>query len=121
MRSSDPDDIQLSQVAANVFYDILTTQVTVHKKCLNAILPFLCRGVFQTCDPAFNVSIRQRLCRRVCETLTNFVCNEGWINLSSQLGILDFISLNIYSSCDVLDWANGGDAPDCTDTLDGGG
>ena len=94
--------------------------MTVHKKCLDAILPFVCRGVFQTCDPAFNVSIKQRLCRRVCETLNHFVCNEGWISLLSQLNIVNMPSLNIYSSCDVLDWANGGDIPDCIDTLDGG-
>ena len=120
VRSSDPNDITLNQFAANIFYEILTNQVTVHKKCLDAILPFVCRGVFQTCDPAFNVSIRQRLCRRVCETLTHFVCNEGWINLKSQLDNINLPGLNIYPSCNVLDWANGGDTPDCIDTLDGG-
>jgi len=44
----------------------------------------------------------------------------GKARLKSQLGNLDFISLNIYSSCDFLDPANGSDAPDCTDSLDGG-
>ena len=122
VRRSDPEDITHNQLAASIFYEILTNQVvTVHKKCLDAALPFICRGVFQTCDPAFNVSIRQRLCRRVCETLTTFVCNEGWINLSTQLSNLNFPSLNIFSSCNVLEWANGGDSPDCTDMLDGGG
>ena len=113
-------NISKSQSTALTFYYLLTShQLTVHKQCLNVLLPFICRWVFPTCDPAFNVSIEQYICRRSCEIFTNFVCNEVWLTIISQLGNLDFFAVNI-PICDYLEYSNGGDAPDCIDTIDGG-
>lgn len=113
-------NISTSEITASAFYNLLTTsQLTVHKQCLNVLLPFVCRWVFPTCDPAFNVSIEQYICRRGCEILTNFVCNEVWLAVLSQVNNLDFLSVNI-PICDFLKRSNGGEAPDCIDTLDGG-
>lgn len=112
-------DISKSQRTASTFYHLLTSQLTVHKQCLKVLLPFVCRWVFPTCDPAFNVSIEQYVCRRGCEILTNFVCNEVWLTILSQIDNLSFLSVDI-PVCDYLEYANGGEAPNCIDTLDGG-
>ena len=118
--SSDPDvNISKSQYTVNLFYHILTSFLNPNKKCLDVALPFLCRGLFPTCDPAFNVSVRQRVCARTCEILTVFVCNELWNSLSKQLANLNLITVSI-STCNANIRANGGEAPDCMDTLDGG-
>ena len=113
------ENISASQRTALVFYYLLTSQLTVHKQCLDVLLPFVCRWVFPTCDPAFNVSVEQYICRRGCEILTNFVCNEVWMTVIAQAGILDFLSVSV-PICDFLERSNGGEAPDCIDTLDGG-
>ena len=111
--------IATNEFTSAVFYTLLTSRLAVHKQCLNALLPFICRWVFPTCDPAYNVSVQQYTCRRTCEIFTNFVCNEVWLFVLSQIGILDFGTVGV-PVCDTLDRANGGDLPDCFDTLQGG-
>ena len=113
------DGIDTSERTAAIFYNLLTSRLSVHKQCLTVLLPFICRWVFPTCDPAFNVSVEQYTCRRTCEILTNFVCNEVWLIILSQLENLHFLGVNV-PVCDNLDRVNGGDVPDCIDTLEGG-
>ena len=91
---------------------LLSDALSVNKKCLDALIPFLCRSIFITCDPAFNQSVEQRICRRACETISTFVCPEVTTVVMKQ----NFSALK----CDGLMYANGGDAPDCIDSLDGG-
>ena len=76
VNTSHGGDISTSQKTADNFHYLLTKGLPVHKQCLNELLPFICRWVFPPCDPAFNVSVEQYVCRRSCEILTNFVCNE---------------------------------------------
>ena len=95
---------------------LLITDLKVHKQCLDSLMPFLCRSTFITCDPAFNASVRQNICRRACETLT-FMCPEVMTMVLHN--ITDFPGLD-FLRCDGLVDANGGDAPDCIDPLDGG-
>ena len=93
-----------------------------HQKCLDLILPFLCRYVFVTCDPAYNTSIHQvyqPLCRHGCNVVSLFACPVVWRLLEQQLAMLKFDILDPLS-CDLLGDPNGGDAPDCIDTTDGG-
>ena len=93
-----------------------------HKKCLELILPLLCRYVFVTCDPAYNTSehqVYQRICRHGCDVVSLFACPMVWRLLNAQLSNLAF---GVVSAplCDPLEDANGGDVPDCIDTTDGG-
>ena len=90
-----------------------------HKKCIEMIVPLLCRYVFVTCDPAFNDTVYQPICRRGCDTVSLFACPIVWDLLTSQRSILQFGILDT-PTCGPLDNANGGDAPDCVDTTDGG-
>ena len=113
------DGIETSQLTAGIFNNLLTSQLSVHKHCLDELLPFICRWVFPTCDPAYNISVEQYTCRRTCEIFTNFVCNEVWLIILSQLDILHFYGVSV-PVCDNLDRVNGGDVPDCIDTLQGG-
>ena len=118
--SPNPDvNISDSQKAVDLFHLVLTSYLNPNKKCLDVALPFICRGMFPTCDPAFNVSVRQRVCARTCEILTVFVCNELWITLSLFLANIDLKTVTISTCIDNIR-ANGGEAPDCMDTLDGG-
>ena len=113
-------DIAGAQEFANAMYIFITTSgPIVNKYCMNALLPIMCRGVFSTCDPAFNESIKQFMCRRVCEVLSTFVCNEVWMAVRRHLDNLEILSVE-FPICEQLEYANGGDAPDCIDTLDGG-
>ena len=102
-----------------VYIFITTSGANVNKHCTNATLPIMCRGIFSTCDPAFNVSIKQFICRRICEVLSIFVCNELWMATQRHLGNLKTFNVE-FPICDQLEYANGGDTPDCIDTLDGG-
>ena len=111
--------IETMERTADLFYTLLTSQLNVNKQCLNVLLPYICRWVFSTCDPAYNTSVEQQTCRRTCEIFTNFVCNEVWLIVISQLGNLNFLSADV-PVCDELVRANGGDIPDCIDTLQGG-
>ena len=120
VNTSHGGDIAARQQVADNFYVLLTRRLPVNKQCLNVLLPFICRWVFPPCDPAFNVSVEQTVCRRACEILTNFDCNELWLAIISQLDNLNFRAVNI-PVCDNLDRANGGNIPDCIDSLDGGG
>ena len=113
------NSIETSELTAEIFYNLLKSRLAVHEHCLNVLLPFICRWVFPTCDPAYNISVEQYTCRRTCEILTNFVCNEVWLFILSQLEILHFGSVGV-PVCDDLDRVNGGDVPDCFDTLQGG-
>ena len=100
----------------NVF---LSNSLNNNKRCLDALIPFLCRSIFISCDPAFNQSVEQRICRRACETLTVFVCPEVTTVVIELNSIANFMMLSALS-CDGLMNTNGGDAPDCIDPLDGG-
>ena len=112
--------IPATERTAATFYGILTSGfLPVHKHCLNVLLPFICRWVFPTCDPGYNVSVEQFTCRRTCEILTNFVCNEVWLAIILQLENLNFGGVGV-PVCDTLERANGGGVPDCIDTLEGG-
>ena len=110
---------ELENTASLIYLFLSSSQLTVHRQCLKVLLPFVCRWVFPTCDPAFNVSIEQYICRRGCEIFTNFICNEVWSAVISQSNNIDFRSVSI-PICDSLEHSNGGEAPDCIDTLDGG-
>ena len=114
------EDIATIQKNADALYIFATKSiVNIYKHCINATLPMMCRGVFPTCDPAFNVSIKQLMCRRICEVLSIFVCNELWMAAQRHLGNLKTFNVE-FPICDQLEYANGGDTPDCIDTLDGG-
>ena len=90
-----------------------------HQKCLELIVPLLCRYVYVTCDPAFNDTIYQPICRRGCDVVSLFTCPKVWQLLTTQRGILNFGIIDS-PTCEPLTDANGGDAPDCIDTTDGG-
>lgn len=93
-----------------------------HQKCLDFLLPLLCRYVFVTCDPAYNTSVDfvyQPICRRGCDIVSLFVCPAVWQLLLHQLPNLAFGAVDT-PLCDPLENANGGDVPDCIDTTDGG-
>jgi len=92
----------------------------IHKRCLDVLLPFICRwALFPTCDPAFDLSIKQNVCRRACEILTMFMCPEAWRAYIQQFPILNVPKGNSLS-CKNLKDANAGDIPDCIDPLNGG-
>jgi len=90
-----------------------------HDKCLEFLVPLLCRYVYVTCDPAFNDPIYQPICRHACDVISLFTCQRVWELLTRQLSILQFGILDT-PQCEPLENANGGDAPDCIDTTDGG-
>lgn len=93
-----------------------------HQKCLDFIVPLLCRYVFVTCDPAYNTSVHQvyqPICRHGCDVVSLFACPMVWRLLQTQLANLEFGVLDA-PLCDPLDNANGSDIPDCIDTTDGG-
>ena len=119
VNKSSEGDIVGAQKIADALYIFMTSEANVHKHCINAMLPMMCRGVFSTCDPAFNVSIKQLMCRRICEVLSIFVCNEVWMAVQRHLSNLEILSTD-FPICEQLEYANGGNAPDCVDTLDGG-
>ena len=105
---------------ANVL-GVILNQIA-HQKCLDVILPLLCRYVFVTCDPAYNTSVHQvyqPICRHGCDVVSLFVCPDAWRLLITQLSNLEFGTLDP-PLCDPLGNANGGDVPDCIDTTDGG-
>ena len=91
-----------------------------HQKCLELLLPLLCRYVYVTCDPAFNDTVFQPICRHACNVVSLFTCPRVWQLMTSQLSILNFGILDPPSCEPPLRNANGGDAPDCIDTTDGG-
>ena len=100
----------------------LTQAGIAHQKCLDFLIPLLCRYVFVTCDPAYNTSVDfvyQPICRRGCDIVSLFVCPAVWQLLLQQLSIVEFDVVDA-PLCDPLENANGGDAPDCIDTTDGG-
>lgn len=93
-----------------------------HQKCLELILPLLCRYVFVTCDPAYNTSVHQvyqPICRHGCDVVSLFACPVVWQLLLTQLSNLQFGVLDP-PLCDPLGHPNAGDIPDCVDTTDGG-
>ena len=93
----------------------------IHGHCYDILLRFVCRWVyFPTCDPAYNVSVSQHICRRACEILTIFECPEVWALYQQSRGILDVQQEHNSYTCSNLMYANGGDIPDCIDPLDGG-
>ena len=110
---------------ANILYGALqqlTEAGVAHQKCLDVITPLLCRYIFVTCDPAYNTSVDyvyQPICRRGCDIVSLFVCPTVWQLFLTQLTNLEFGVLDP-PLCDPLENANGGDAPDCIDTTDGG-
>ena len=117
--TSRTDNITSYDASAAGLHELLLDSLPAHKKCLDIIVPFLCRWVFSTCDPAFNVSVTQRVCSQGCQRLSTFVCSEVWYIVLQQLDILDFGILDP-PVCDNLFPSNGGDAPDCIDVIDGG-
>ena len=103
------------------FVELLSNVNFIHGHCLKVLLPFVCRwALYPTCDPAFNVSTPQRVCRRACEILTLFVCPEAWMFYLQQFHVLDVPRGRNFRTCENLMYANGGDAPDCIDPLGGG-
>ena len=111
------------EAQVNMFANVLRHNVDIiHGHCYDILLRFVCRFVyFPTCDPAFNVSVSQHICRRGCEILTLFECPEAWKLYQDSRHILNVPQGNNGITCDNLTYANGGDVPDCTDPLDGGG
>ena len=119
VNTSHYGDISTYQDTFTFYNYFLSDVLSASKRCLDALIPFLCRRIFSTCDPAFNQSVEQRICRRACETLTVFVCPEVTTVVLEQSSNLNFMMLGA-PRCDGLMNANGGDAPDCIDSLDGG-
>ena len=94
-------------------------QLNVHKKCSELLEHFICRWLFTTCDPAFNASVVQHICRRGCDILSTIVCPTAWNLVRSQSSNINFMAVDP-PNCDDQPVANGGDVPDCTDPTDGG-
>ena len=100
-------------------HGLLLHRLPTHQKCLDIIIPFLCRWVFSSCDPAYNIPVRQRVCFQSCQRLSTFECGEVWDIVLQQIAILDFGILDA-PMCSILSPSNGGDAPDCIDGIAGG-
>lgn len=114
---SNHGSILAYQNSFTVFHEFLMSDLlNVHQQCLDALISFLCHWIFITCDPAFNVSVEQNVCRRACETLTMFVCPEVANIVLEQANFLVLAP----PRCDSLIDANAGDVPDCINSLDGG-
>jgi len=120
--------VNYSRVASQDGYSMIANTLgtvlgqIAHRKCLEMILPLLCRYVFVTCDPAYNTSehqVYQPICRHGCDVVSLFVCPTVWQLLTSQRDVLEFDVLDS-PMCGPLVHANGGDVPDCIDTTDGG-
>ena len=88
-------------------------------ECLRKAIPLLCRYSFPTCDPAFGIPVYQPICRRGCEIVRDYVCKEPWQQMVQLINILN-LSVIDQPDCGPLRYVNGGDAPMCIDTLDGG-
>ena len=117
---SRAENISVYQTASTILNNfIMNVSLNASQQCLAKLVPFVCRWAFTTCDPAFDRPVEQSICRRACETLTAFVCPEISRVILEQANISDFTVLSPLK-CDGLIDANGGDAPDCIDTLDGG-
>ena len=111
-------NISVYQGTVNTFFGVLDT-LDPPKQCLIVLQRFICHWLFSTCDPAFNVSVNQHICRRGCEILSTFVCREAWSTVIGQRNIIDFGVVDP-PNCMERSFANGGDAPDCIDPADGG-
>ena len=118
LNTSRAVDISYYQNTADVFHNELQA-LNPPKRCLELLEQFVCRWAFATCDPAFNASVIQRVCKRGCDILSTIVCPETWETVIAQSSNLNFMVLDP-PACDSLPYANGGDAPDCTDPTDGG-
>lgn len=88
-------------------------------ECIHAAIPLLCRYSFPTCDPAFGIPVYQPICRRGCEIVRDYLCKEPWQQMIQLLNILNLDVID-QPDCEPLKYVNGGDAPMCIDTLDGG-
>ena len=120
VNTSRTGNISVYQMSSTKFNNFLMNDsLNANQRCLDALVPFVCRWVFRTCDPAFDKPVEQSICRRACETLTVFVCPEILRVILEQASIIDFMVLSP-PKCDGLINVNGGDAPDCIDSLDGG-
>ena len=118
INSSRATDISSYQNTADQFFTVID-DLNPPRKCLELLERVLCRWTFATCDPAFNVSVMQPICRRGCDILSTFVCPGTWDTIIDQSSNLNFLVLQA-PNCDGLPNPNGGDAPDCTDPTDGG-
>lgn len=118
VNTSRATDISSYQETADLFFTIIDT-LDPSRKCLELLERVMCRWVFATCDPAFNVSVLQQICRRGCDILSTIVCPDIWDTVIDQASNINFMVLNA-PACDDLPDPNGGDAPDCTDPTDGG-
>ena len=116
--SSQTSNISFNQRTADLYLGILR-MLDPHKKCSDVLKAFICHWVFATCDPAYNVSVNQQICRRGCEILSTIVCPETWNIVITQQSILDFRGLGPPNCSDQL-YSNGGEVPDCIDPTDGG-
>ena len=118
VNSSRAFNISDYQETANRFLGVLDV-LNPPKQCFNVLQRFICHWVFATCDPAFNVSVNQHICRRGCEILSTFVCRSAWRTVIEQRSNLVFGVVDP-PDCENRDYTNGGEAPDCIDPSDGG-
>lgn len=88
--------------------------------CLQQAIPLLCRYSFPTCDPAYNIPVYQRICRRGCEIIRDLICPEPWQQMLRVLSVLDLGGAVDTPDCGPLEYANAGMPPMCISTLDGG-
>ena len=51
--------------------------------------------------------------------MRDFICPNEWRQMMSLQGVISFGTIDSFN-CELLDPANGGDAPMCIGTLDGG-
>ena len=118
VNTSRAPNISSYQATADRFLRVLNV-LNVNKQCFDVLQRFICHWVFATCDPAFNVSVNQHICRRGCEILSTFVCQSAWAIVIEQRNIVDFGEVNP-PDCGIRSYTNGGEAPDCIDPSDGG-
>jgi len=116
---SSHGSVSAYQNSSTLFYDFLNNDLSnVRQQCLNALIPFLCHLMFITCDPAFNASVQQNICRQTWESLTTFMCPEV-TNILEQASNINSLVLSVPRHDSLMD-ANGDDAPDCISSSDGG-
>ena len=124
-RSNDTADYLTFFVTAesiiNNFNTLGFTDLTIASFCVDAALTLLCRYVYPTCDPAFRVPTYDPICRRGCYTLEDFLCKDFFIGLRIAIAgnLLDVSTIDP-PLCDPLEDTEGGGAPMCINTLDGG-
>ena len=113
------DQVGTKEFTDLVFF-VLNEIKSTTAQCVKVATPLLCRYIFPTCDPAYEVPVYQPICRRDCEIVRDFYCPEPWQEMLRYLSLIPFGAVIDQPNCDPLKDANAGAAPMCISTLDGG-